>query len=215
MYKALLDTASGLDYLHSIGVVHGDLKTANVLLKGGKEQRGVSCKITDFGLSRVLDMNASHISTGTHGEICQRSLSSLCIHSACMHRASANTDWQMVLWQGFVHWGRPWCLCMSSKPLARACCCRPRPAGTIVYMPKELLLSGRMTPATDIYSFGLMSEWHAVACGHKQSLPPNHQLPMAVPVSYKVTCFLARLCPRHVTEQVTPRRWTRVPPMHR
>jgi hypothetical protein len=26
-------------------------------------------------------------------------------------------------------------------------------------MPKELLLSGRMTPATDIYSFGLMSEW--------------------------------------------------------
>jgi serine/threonine protein kinase len=68
IYKALLDTASGLDYLHSIGVVHGDLKTANVLLKGGKEQRGVSCKITDFGLSRVLDMNASHISTGTHGE---------------------------------------------------------------------------------------------------------------------------------------------------
>jgi serine/threonine protein kinase len=33
------------------------------------------------------------------------------------------------------------------------------PAGTIVYMPKELLLSGRMTQATDIYSFGLMSEW--------------------------------------------------------
>lgn len=86
IYKALLDTASGLDYLHSIGVVHGDLKTANVLLKGGKEQRGVSCKITDFGLSRVLDMNASHISTGTHGEICQQSVSPLCIHNAaCMH----------------------------------------------------------------------------------------------------------------------------------
>lgn len=32
------------------------------------------------------------------------------------------------------------------------------PPGTIVYMPKELLLSGRMTQATDIYSFGLMSE---------------------------------------------------------
>jgi serine/threonine protein kinase len=38
-------------------------------------------------------------------------------------------------------------------------CLPPCPAGTIVYMPKELLLSGRMTPATDIYSFGLMSEW--------------------------------------------------------
>jgi serine/threonine protein kinase len=76
IFKALLDTASGLDYLHSIGVVHGDLKTANVLLKGGKEQRGVSCKITDFGLSRVLDMNASHISTGTHGEHCMVPLGS-------------------------------------------------------------------------------------------------------------------------------------------
>ena len=158
-------------------MVHGDLKTANVLLKGGKEQRGVSCKITDFGLSRVLDMNASHISTGTHGGICQQSVSpsAFTMQLACMHMTSAVqrsvTDWQMVLRQGFVHWGRPWCLCMSSGPLARACLCRPRPAGTIVYMPKELLLSGRMTPATDIYSFGLMSEWHAVACGHKQSWP--------------------------------------------
>jgi serine/threonine protein kinase len=68
IYKALLDTASGLDYLHSIGVVHGDLKAANVLLKGSaRDSKGCSCKITDFGLSRVLDMNASHISTGTHG----------------------------------------------------------------------------------------------------------------------------------------------------
>jgi serine/threonine protein kinase len=69
IYKALLDTASGLDYLHSIGVVHGDLKTANVLLKGStRDARGVTCKITDFGLSRVLDVEATHISTGTYGE---------------------------------------------------------------------------------------------------------------------------------------------------
>jgi serine/threonine protein kinase len=129
-----------------------------------------------------------------------RSANSLCPPSAftmqlaCMHMASAVrrsvTDWQMVLRQGFVHWGRPWYLCMSSGPLARACLCRPRPAGTIVYMPKELLLSGRMTPATDIYSFGLMSEWHAVACGHKQSWPSNHRA-YQLPVSCKVACFLA------------------------
>ena len=66
--RVLLDTAAGLDYLHSIGVVHGDLKGANVLLKGSsKDARGVTCKITDFGLSRVLDMDATHISTGTYG----------------------------------------------------------------------------------------------------------------------------------------------------
>jgi serine/threonine protein kinase len=33
------------------------------------------------------------------------------------------------------------------------------PAGTIAYMPTELLLTGRMTTATDIYSFGVISEW--------------------------------------------------------
>jgi serine/threonine protein kinase len=50
-------------------VVHGDLKTANVLLKGStRDARGVTCKITDFGLSRVLDVEATHISTGTYGE---------------------------------------------------------------------------------------------------------------------------------------------------
>eukprot|EP00775_Hariotina_reticulata_P004708 gene4708-4959_t len=95
IFKALLDIASGLDFLHSIGVVHGDLKTANVLLKGStRDVRGFACKITDFGLSRVLDMDATHISTRTYG--------------------------------------------------------------TLVYMPAELLLHGRMTQATDIYSFGLM-----------------------------------------------------------
>ena len=69
MLRVLLDVAAGLDYLHSIGVVHGDLKAANVLLKGSaRDARGVTCKITDFGLSRVLDMDATHVSTGTYGE---------------------------------------------------------------------------------------------------------------------------------------------------
>ena len=30
-------------------------------------------------------------------------------------------------------------------------------------MPSELLLTGRMTTATDVYSFGLMSEWARLA----------------------------------------------------
>jgi hypothetical protein len=54
--KVLLDIASGLDYLHSIGVVHGDLKTANVLLKGRQDQRGICCKITDFGALVQLEL---------------------------------------------------------------------------------------------------------------------------------------------------------------
>ena len=69
IYKALLHIASGLDYLHSIGVVHGDLKTANVLLKGAtKESRSTVYKIGDLGVSRLLDTNGGHVSTATHGE---------------------------------------------------------------------------------------------------------------------------------------------------
>jgi serine/threonine protein kinase len=68
--KALLEVASGLDYLHAMGVVHGDLKTANVLLKAGPGGRdgprargAFVCKLADFGLSRVMDLDATHIST--------------------------------------------------------------------------------------------------------------------------------------------------------
>jgi len=54
---------------------------------------------------------------------------------------------------------RDWLLASNNPPLECGAPLTCAVAGTIVYMPKELLLSGRMTQATDIYSFGLMSEW--------------------------------------------------------
>ena len=46
----LVDIASGMTYLHSVGVLHGDLKSANVLLKStATDLRGFCCKIADFG----------------------------------------------------------------------------------------------------------------------------------------------------------------------
>lgn len=104
MYKALLDTASGLDYLHSIGVVHGDLKTCNVLLKGSaRDARGFSCKIADFGLSRVLEMDATHISTRTYGEQQHQSGHAVPAAQAPVGVFMAGQQYVLLLWLHHRH----------------------------------------------------------------------------------------------------------------
>ncbi|GLC45997.1 hypothetical protein PLESTF_000747300 [Pleodorina starrii] len=56
----LVEVASGLSYLHGIGMVHGDVKSGNVLLKlDPRQPRGFVLKLADFGFSRVLE-HGSH-----------------------------------------------------------------------------------------------------------------------------------------------------------
>ncbi|CAL8465124.1 g4659 [Coccomyxa elongata] len=73
MLLCLIDISAGMSYLHSIGLLHSDLKGANVLLKScavtPNDPRGFICKIADFGMSRVLENNMTHVSTNTHGTV--------------------------------------------------------------------------------------------------------------------------------------------------
>ena len=57
----LADCASALDFLHSIGILHCDIKPANVLIF-----QGFLCKLCDFGLSKVKD-EADRLSTTVTG----------------------------------------------------------------------------------------------------------------------------------------------------
>jgi alkyl hydroperoxide reductase subunit AhpC/predicted Ser/Thr protein kinase len=90
--------ASGMAAAHALGVVHGDLKPANILLGDT-----LSVKITDFGLSRRAPRNVD---------------------------AEATRDWR------------------SSES--------GRIAGTPCYMSPEQSRGDRVTPASDVFSFGAL-----------------------------------------------------------
>ncbi|KAL1569884.1 non-specific serine/threonine protein kinase [Salvia divinorum] len=56
------ETAGALAYLHSVGVVHRDVKTSNILI-----DNDFHAKLADFGLSRVIPTDTTHVSTGPQG----------------------------------------------------------------------------------------------------------------------------------------------------
>ncbi|KAI7844962.1 hypothetical protein COHA_001609 [Chlorella ohadii] len=88
------EVAGALAYLHSKGVVHGDLSSNNVLLNSStKDQRRFVALVSDFGLARPLEV-LTQLSTDTYG--------------------------------------------------------------TISFMPPELVLNQKLSPAVDIYSFGVL-----------------------------------------------------------
>ncbi|GFR47950.1 hypothetical protein Agub_g9754 [Astrephomene gubernaculifera] len=66
MVRSLLEVAQGMAHLHASGLVHGDLKPANVLLKAtSRDLRGFTAKVSDFGVTRAMAEGASQASVST------------------------------------------------------------------------------------------------------------------------------------------------------
>jgi serine/threonine protein kinase len=58
--SVLLQILSGLDFLHSQGIIHRDMKPQNILIVRRGDSEYVP-KITDFGISKQLDVNSSSV----------------------------------------------------------------------------------------------------------------------------------------------------------
>eukprot|EP00927_Polykrikos_kofoidii_P000225 TRINITY_DN10093_c0_g1_i2.p1 TRINITY_DN10093_c0_g1~~TRINITY_DN10093_c0_g1_i2.p1 ORF type:complete len:537 (-),score=45.35 TRINITY_DN10093_c0_g1_i2:212-1822(-) len=54
------EISSALTYLHSRGIVHGDLSGNNVLLGLSPSPKGFAAKVADFGMARVLGSEKAH-----------------------------------------------------------------------------------------------------------------------------------------------------------
>uniref|UniRef100_A0A8C5S3Q6 receptor protein-tyrosine kinase n=1 Tax=Laticauda laticaudata TaxID=8630 RepID=A0A8C5S3Q6_LATLA len=94
---------AGMRYLSDLGYVHRDLAARNILINGN-----LVCKVSDFGLSRVLDDNPDAAYTTTGGKIPVRWTAPEAITFRKFSSASDVWSYGIVTWEVLAYGERPY-----------------------------------------------------------------------------------------------------------
>ncbi|XP_072901688.1 ephrin type-A receptor 6 isoform X5 [Hemitrygon akajei] len=95
--------ASGMKYLSDMGYVHRDLAARNILVNGN-----LVCKVSDFGLSRVLEDDPEAAYTTTGGKIPIRWTAPEAIAYRKFSSASDVWSYGIVMWEVMSYGERPY-----------------------------------------------------------------------------------------------------------
>ncbi|UGT41809.1 serine/threonine protein kinase [Nocardia yamanashiensis] len=63
--RIIAETGAALDYAHGQGILHRDVKPANILLSAPESGRAERAVLTDFGIARLAESNTQLTTTGT------------------------------------------------------------------------------------------------------------------------------------------------------
>ncbi|XP_056437835.1 ephrin type-A receptor 7 [Gadus chalcogrammus] len=99
----LRGVAAGMRYLSDMGYVHRDLAARNVLVNSN-----LVCKVSDFGLSRVMEDDPEAVYTTTGGKIPIRWTASEAIQYRKFTSASDVWSYGIVMWEVMSYGERPY-----------------------------------------------------------------------------------------------------------
>jgi serine/threonine protein kinase len=175
MISIALDVAKGMDYLHRLQIIHGDLKCENVLLvRSMNRQCGMVAKVSDFSLSKQLDANQMYVKTRSLGTLTHMAPEVLL--QGNVGYAADVYSYGIILWE-LVFRQRPW---QHRRPLEIVHCVtagqRPSLSGCMFSSAFMALVDACWTQeAARRPSFaGIMSELLAV----QKSLSPDQSYVM-------------------------------------
>lgn len=96
------EIGSAAAYLHSRGIIHGDLTTSNVLLTERACPKGYTTKVSDFGLARVLDNGASGVNTASMGTVTYMPPELFQLQGATLTKKVDVYAFGVIMWQLFT-----------------------------------------------------------------------------------------------------------------